>query len=246
MDEERQLDLIKRGVAAIVEEVAALEEEDARRDLEYILYEEASEKVYDNGVRDEGRQGMTLADFCALPACAEAKVKDVEVIALRFYSSKSFSKITDPIRDLERRDRGEVVTLPALTIHFVSGLKKLRRVGAKTAGATMEKVFYRGMKNLTISETFAIEGGTELAPMSTTLDLAVAVRYAMSRDSLIFRIVTRNNLERGSDISDISMFPNESEVLFAPLTFLQPTGRTQVLSLAGITVTFVEVTPTAG
>jgi hypothetical protein len=39
-------------------------------------------------------------------------------------------------------------------------------------------------------------------------------------------------------------FPKESEVLFAPLTFLQPTGRSQVLKLGGITVTIVEVTPT--
>lgn len=105
-------------------------------------------------------------------------------------------------------------------------------------------IFYRGMKNLKITDEFARKGGTELAPMSTTLDLAIAVRYGMSRNSLIFRIVTKNNLQRGADISGISMFPNESEVLFPPLTFLQPSGRTQVLKLGGINVKVVEVMPT--
>jgi len=136
------------------------------------------------------------------------------------------------------------VPLPAMTLHVVSGLRKLRRVGAKTEEATNEMILYRGMKNLRITDEFARKGGTELAPMSTTLDLAIAVRYGMSRNSLIFRIVTKNNLQRGADISGISMFPNESEVLFPPLTFLQPTGRTQVLKLGGINVNVVEVTPT--
>ena len=176
---------------------------------------------------------------------AGAKLKEAEVAALRFYSSKSFAHITAPIRDLTRRDRGEMVPLPATTIHVVNGLKKLRRVGSKKSDAVIEKVFFRGLKNLRMTDEFAKVGGTELAPMSTTSELTIAVRYGMSRNSLIFRIVTRNNLERGSDISHISVFPNESEVLFAPLTFLQPTGRSQILQLGGITVTVVEVTPTA-
>ena len=245
VDDDELSDLTKGGIARIEEEVGNLGDEDAVLDLNYILKEKTSEKKYDNGVRDEGRQGMTLEDFLSLPECQEAKLKEVEVAALRFYSSKSFSHITAPIRDLTRRDRGEMVPLPATTIHVVNGLRKLRRVGAKNSDAVIEKIFFRGMKNLKMTDDFARVGGTELAPMSTTSELATAVRYGMSRNSLIFRIVTRNNLERGSDISHISVFPTESEVLFAPLTFLQPTGRSQILKLGGITVTVVEVTPTA-
>jgi hypothetical protein len=244
VDEEEQLELIRGGIATIEEEVRRLGDEEAVRDLDYVLKQKSSMKEYDNGIRDEGREGMRLADFLSLPECQEAKLKEAEVAALRFYSSKSFLHITAPVRDLARRDRGETVPLPATTIHVVNGLKKLRRVGSTEDDATVEKIFFRGVKNLKITDEFAKRGGTELAPMSTTLDLKIAVRYGMSRNSIIFRIVTMNNLQRGSNIAHISVFPKESEVLFAPLTFLQPTGRSQVLKLGGITVTVVEVTPT--
>ena len=43
-----------------------------------------------------------------------------------------------------------------------------------------------------------------------------------------------------SDISWLSAFPGEKEVLFPPLTFLKPTGRAEVVE----GYTFVEVAPT--
>eukprot|EP01052_Picozoa_sp_SAG31_P007920 SAG31_NODE_388_length_16371_cov_5.228982_7_plen_107_part_00 len=56
-----------------------------------------------------------------------------------------------------------------------------------------------------MSEEFNDKGGTELAPMSTTLDVAVAVGYATesgcSGSALMFRIVTENNLQRGAGLS---------------------------------------------
>ena len=70
--------------------------------------------------------------------------------------------------------------------------------------------------------------GTELAPMSTTSSLRTAVDYSMSKRSLIFCIRTKNKLERGVNLEWISAFSRESETLFPPLTYLQPTGRTQV------------------
>jgi hypothetical protein len=54
----------------------------------------------------------------------------------------------------------------------------------------------------------------------------VAISYAVKKDTrsaLLFRFVTRNNLERGADVQWLSMFPGEAETLFPPLTFLQRT-----------------------
>ena len=48
--------------------------------------------------------------------------------------------------------------------------------------------------------------------MSTSRDLSVALKYGLSKDSLIFRIITKNQIERGADLSWVSAFPNESEV----------------------------------
>ena len=54
--------------------------------------------------------------------------------------------------------------------------------------------------------------------MSTTNDLSVAVRYSASRSSVLLRMVTKSFIERGADISYLSAFPGEAEVLF-PVRF---------------------------
>ena len=99
-----------------------------------------------------------------------------------------------------------------------------------------------------LSDEFSSEGGTELAPMSTTTDVSVAISYAVkkeTRSALLFRFVTRNNLERGADVQWLSMFPGESETLFPPLTFLQRTRtETQEVEHNGVMVIVVELSTT--
>ena len=49
------------------------------------------------------------------------------------------------------------------------------------------------------SDKFSTEYSTELAPMSTTTDVRVAISYAVKKDTrslFLFRFVTRSNLER--------------------------------------------------
>ena len=84
--------------------------------------------------------------------------------------------------------------------------------------------------------------------MSTTDSFGVAVEYSRSpgAKALIFKIVTENKLQRGAGLEWISLFPNESEVLFPPLTYMQPTGKTQVVEIDGFHFTIVEVRTTAG
>mmetsp|Transcript_25532 Transcript_25532/g.51264 ORF Transcript_25532/g.51264 Transcript_25532/m.51264 type:complete len:93 (-) Transcript_25532:59-337(-) len=69
------------------------------------------------------------------------------------------------------------------------------------------------------------------APMSTTSDPAIAVAYGQSEHSLLFRIVSRSFMSRGADIGFLSAFPEEQEYLYPPLTFLQPTGRREVVKI---------------
>ena len=84
----------------------------------------------------------------------------------------------------------------------------------------------------------------QLAPMSTTTNIITAVTYSMSSESLIFKIVTKNGLQRGADLQWLSVFPTEEEILYPPLTYLQPTGRTQVIEVDSYKFNIVEVTPT--
>ena len=55
--------------------------------------------------------------------------------------------------------------------------------------------------------------------------LEVAVRYSASPNSVLLRLQTRSFKERGAFLGYLSCFPAESEILFAPLTFLQVTGE---------------------
>ena len=86
-------------------------------------------------------------------------------------------------------------------------------------------------------------GGTELAPMSTTPSLEVAVRYGLSASTLLFRLSTESFMDRGADLTYLSAFPDEVETLYSPLCFMQPTGKRQTLVINGVEFTVVEVIP---
>jgi len=211
--------------------------------LDYVLDGEACEEETPAGVRDKGRGGWTLGRWMEHANAKSAKLEQAEVAALRFYTLPAFRHINEPMRDQLRTTPHP---LPVTTSFVVQGLKKLRAIDASSDAARQEMVLFRGLKNVEVSDEFHTKGGTELAPMSTTSDPGVAVHYSTnsSGQSLLFRIITKNKLQRGADLEWLSAFPNESEVLFPPLTFMQPTGRSQVLDIEGQTLTVVEVEDT--
>jgi len=244
VDDEDHTVKIKAGMPALEAEIEACGDELVKEAFRYVVREVCSEKKYPNGVRDKGHVGKRLIDFLNHENAILAKLTECEVVALRMYTLPVFVHINDPLRDLERVRNGVAHPLPLLVEHLTSAIKKLRRIDAGHASATQSKVFWRGMKDLEVTEQFSTEGGTELAPMSTTSELGTAIFYSMSKRSLIFCIQTRNKLQRGVDLEWISAFPNEAETLFPPLTYLQPTGRTQEIEIDGMHFTIVEVNPT--
>ena len=117
-----------------------------------------------------------------------------------------------------------------------------------------EVILWRGMSNVRMPDQFYAEGGgAERAPMSTTSDLKVAIQYSsweLGAAPIVFRLVTSNFTKRGADLSWLSAFPSEKEVLFPPLTRLIPVGgqRSKAEHLvqsddAGLRYTVIEVTP---
>ena len=109
------------------------------------------------------------------------------------------------------------------------------------------------MRDLKTSSRFLREGGSELAPMSTTSQVSVAVKYALSDmdgaarrvsdASLLFRVKSRSFMQRGANLSFLSTFPTESEYLYPPMTFVRPTGDTYEASFDGVRFTVVDVEP---
>ena len=85
-----------------------------------------------------------------------------------------------------------------------------------------------------------------MAPMSTTPNLSVALRYARSSNAVLLRLRTRTFMERGPALDWISCFPDEEEVLYPPLTYLRPvSGRVYEHRIGDGegTITVVQVEP---
>ena len=221
-------------------------------DFQYIQSEASSEKTCFNGVRDRGRNnlgadggGMRLDDFMKLKQAVETKLTRDHLLALRFYTSHSFTAINLALRDSDRETQHP---LAAITMNVQDGIKQLRGLDAKGKSATAEINLWRGFTDMQVSQEFEANGGSEFAPMSTTTDPEVAVGYAvrkgMTNGSLLMKLKTFNNLQRGAELTWLSVFPGEAETLFPPLTFLQPTGNRQMMEHKGIKLIIVEVTTT--
>jgi len=256
VDEEHLLRQQLRGVAAVEEEVRSHGSAEDVAQLEYVLNQPASEEATAHGVRDQGRNGERLIDFASHPAARSAELGLAHILGLRLYTTSVYLLINRPLRDLARDADGGVLMPPRManahplpaTVAFISdAIKKLRAASAESAGAYERQTLYRGMRNMFADHEFVERGGTELAPMSTTTDLRVAVKYAASAESLLFEIETASFMERGADLSFLSAFPAERELLFLPLTYLKPVEgaepREYQLANTAITLTVLQVMP---
>ena len=208
--------------------------------LEYVCYSPTSEKKYPNGIRDEGKPGMRLQNFLEIEKAKN--LDEAEVVALRLYTTMIYKFLNEPLRDNDRFSRSEACPLPVTTYFASTGIKKLRALKAE------EKKFptlWRGMRNVDAPKEFLENGGTELPFMSTTQDLSVAVRYSLSPYSLLFKLVPDNHMVMGADVQWLSAFAGEKEILYPPLTFLQP-GRKQIIEVNNRKVTIIEIKANPG
>jgi hypothetical protein len=110
----------------------------------------------------------------------------------------------------------------ATTLHAInSSIVKLAKL------AVAAKV-YRGVSGRVLPaefwrpNEFDVRGGVEGAFMSTTLDREVAMSYAGRSGSAGFVFeIQQGMVDRGADVSFLSQYPHEREILFAPLTGLE-------------------------
>ena len=84
--------------------------------------------------------------------------------------------------------------------------------------------------------------GTERSFISTSRSKVVALGYSAHNhqvgERVLFKYVTQG-LNRGPSIGYLSLYPDEAEHLYAPLTYLEPK---RIYEEGGATV--IEVTPT--
>ena len=240
-------DLFRRcmeGTPSIVKEFAESGTEMDKEQVQYVLYEAAgsSSKKFNNGVRDVGRNGERLADFCNHESARKAELNEAHVLALRLYTTSCYRSLNEPLRDQERTHPHP---FPCTIFFLTDAIKRLRAVYTSGDGGTQDAALgdlWRGMRNLKANEAFEAHGGSELAPMSTTTNPAVAVAYGQSAKTLVLKIVTKSFMNRGADIQFLSAFPEEKEILFPPLTFLCPTGRKEVVTIPNLEGELLEFT----
>ena len=183
-----------------------------------------SEKMFPTGIRDRGRGSIRLGHFLTHSVAQQACLNEAEVVALRLYTMTAFIFTNRPLRDDDRYDAGQPCPLAVTTYFALHGTKKLRALSVENGEATL----WRGMRNVEVGDEFMLRGGTELGFMSTARDVGVAVRYSLGPNRLLLKIVASNFMTMGADVKWLSAFPDEEEVLYPPLTYLRPTGRTQV------------------
>lgn len=101
------------------------------------------------------------------------------------------------------------------------------------------------MRDIELGKLFIEEqrGGTEVAPMSTTANISVAIRYGISMRTLLFKVRVTTFMQYGAELQWLSAFPGESEVCYPPLTYLKPTGRIQKVEAHKLSFTICEVVP---
>ena len=248
-----------RGLEAIIEEIdqnGTVEEQEC---CKYVLHKEAGsdETRFQNGWKRDcdpltgevlecrqvpdptargGRRGMRFSDFMAHRIARFCHLTEAEVFSLRYYTTAGFKGINWPLRDQVRRTQRQQHKLSVLVFVLAGAIKKLRAWAADAADAQCPKDLYRGMSNREIFDTFMERGGTELAPMSSTGDLRVALQYSQGPEGTINTLLllrTENFMDRGVDLEWLSAFPHEKEYLYPPLSYLKPIRRQPIVSKIG-------------
>ena len=256
------------GMPAIQEEIELHGTEVDQECFDYVAYQEAgsSDKKFQNGwMRDRdpatgkvypereildpaapgGKRGMRLADFHAHEVSRLCQLTLEEVFVLRFYSTAGFRSINNPLRDQGRHRRGEAHGLAVLVFILSSAIKKLRAWAGTGDNKLKSQNLFRGMSNRKVFETFMQDGGTELAPMSTTSELWVALKYSQGGETAtILWLRSSNFMDRGVDLAWISAYPHEQEFLYPALTYLKPINKEPLICVVGnVRYQIVEVAP---
>ena len=185
------------------------------------------------------RKPQPLEDFEALVRAVNMKLQEegykplleVEFIGARLYTGPMFRKYNTILRSVGSEDKGMVEKMKALvkanryttTVHVINScivklghLMKAHKVYRGISGARLPREF------TTRSEKSGVRGGIEFGFSSTTLDKEVALTYAGKRGlgGIVYEI-QMGMIDRGADISWLSQYPHEKEILFAPLTGLE-------------------------
>lgn len=184
--------------------------------------------------QDKGHSNWFLQDFCAQPQAISAELTQYEVAALRVYTTCCFKAINIPLR--EGCGDARPHPLPATTVFLYEGLKKLRITHLED-GSFKPCTLWRGLKGRVEDLFFERRGGTESACVSVSSDRDVACGYADANSPTLLRFEVSDPKDLGADISWLSVFPHEKEVIYPPLTYLSYVYKQNIRDHEGQVIT---------
>jgi hypothetical protein len=196
------------------------------------VVEPCQDRVYSNESssldRDEPfkRRRRSLEDIKKEPEYKNAKLHEVELIALRLYTGPSYCKYNRALRDrFKHRGSKDVFPFVATVYAIYSGLIKL----AEQQELKEDGFCYRGIglklpEQMTQVDRMGFKGGCEIAFMSCTYARKVAAFYLGQTENMDKRNILKiriGQVDRGTSLRWLSQYPAEDEVLFPPLSNIE-------------------------
>eukprot|EP00962_Isochrysis_galbana_P028794 scaffold9130_cov124-Isochrysis_galbana.AAC.1 len=177
------------------------------------------------------RNGVNLL----LKGLNQPEMTEEELIGGRLYTGPLYVKYNSVLRGCRESDppglrelfkklcggpQDEKPNLYTTTLHVINScIVKLSKL-------TKAIPVYRGLAGKSLPDSFwtanhfGVRGGIEAAFMSTTTDRSVAMGYAKGKTGLLFEM-RMGMADRGADLTWLSQYPHEKEVLFGPLSGLE-------------------------
>jgi hypothetical protein len=171
-------------------------------------------------VLDEGHGGMRLADFTgAVNARLEQhgsknRVSDARVLALRLYTASTFRRLNTALRDKGMGKAAGELGFKACVQSARKCLLDMQAIPRPHANT------YRGATGFIGHEFESSDMGMDYAFFSATTDEGVAAEFAGSAARSVLFEIEYLRACPGVEVSLLSVFPGEKEVLFPPCTGL--------------------------
>jgi len=157
-----------------------------------------------------------------------------EFICARLYTGPMYRKYNAVLRGLNPKASKQLkddFTDLCGNNKYSTTLHSVNSAVVKLGKLTKVTKVYRGLSKMALPKDFYeksehnVSGGVEFAFTSTTTKREVALQYAdpKKQNPIVYEI-QMGMVDRGADLSWLSQYPHEREVLFAPLTCLDFRG----------------------
>jgi hypothetical protein len=196
-------------------------------------------------------QALQASQQKSVPSSALSLTR-AEVIAIRLYTGSAYHPINSFLREVSKLGdewRKRLLSSPQFTFactvhHLSSGLRKLARVNTN-----FDSVF-RGVQGelpeaFWLRDAFGKVTAFDFGFMSTSLDRAVSVSFLRGPGKCVLWQLecteeTDDGFHSAADISMLSQYPAEREMLFPPLTMLTVNAEDEGSRTSGTTANCAE------